>query len=67
MDNEIIVYNELKGNQVSLVFDGFDYEIKLNDEIVVTTSDDTEAEVIAESLDIALSILYSHDLLKENS
>lgn len=65
MDN-VIIYNELLGNRVSLVCDDYDYEVRLNDEVVVTTGDETEAEMIAESLDIALSILLNKNLLKEN-
>lgn len=65
MDN-VIIYNELLGNRVSLVYDDYDYEVRLNDEVVVTTGDETEAEMIAESLDVALSILLNKNLLKEN-
>ena len=65
MDN-VIIYNELLGNRVSLIHDDYDYEVRLNDEVVVTTGDETEAEMIAESLDVALSILLNKNLLKEN-
>ena len=65
MDN-VIIYNELLGNRVSLIRDDYDYEVSLNDEVVVTTGDETEAEMIAESLDVALSILLNKNLLKEN-
>lgn len=64
--NDVIIYNELLGNKVSLVYDGIDYEVRLNNEIVATTGDETEAEIIAESLDVALSVLVNKNLLKEN-
>lgn len=64
--NKKLSYNELNGNQISLIYDGLDYEVRINDEVVIATGDETEAEMIAESLDVALSILYSRNLLREN-
>lgn len=64
--NKKLSYNELNGNQISLIYDDLDYEVRINDEVVIATGDETEAEMIAESLDVALSILYSRNLLREN-
>lgn len=66
MDEEL-QYNEICGNQVTILKDGTDYEVRLNNVCIVTTGDDTEAYMVAESLDVALSILNSQGLLKENS
>lgn len=63
---DMIIFNELLGNAVSLIRDGVDFEVRLNDNVVIATGDETEAEMIAESLDVALNLLYSQDLLKEN-
>lgn len=60
------VYNEIKGNSVTLYFDGNDYEVYLNGMVVISTGDEFEAQLIAESLDVALSILDAQGLLKIN-
>ena len=64
MPEAIIKYNELKGNRVTLEFDGIDYDIKINHITVVSTGDKYEAEMIAESIDGALSILNADGHLK---
>ena len=64
---EELRYNEICGNQVTILKDEPDYEVHLNNVCIMTTGDDTEAYMVAESLDVALSILNSQGLLKENS
>ena len=64
---EELRYNEICWNQVTILKDEPDYEVRLNNVCIMTTGDDTEAYMVAESLDVALSILNSQGLLKENS
>lgn len=59
-----IIYESAKGNKVVLLSDGQDCEILLNDMIVVTTGDRFEGEMIAECIDIALSLLDMQGRLK---
>ena len=63
--SEELKYNEVRGSQVIIVYDGQDYEIQLNNVCVATTGDEDEAYIIAESLDVALSILHTQSLLKD--
>lgn len=63
--SEELKYNEVRGSQVTIVYDGQDYEIQLNNVCVATTGDEDEAYIIAESLDVALSILNTQSLLKD--
>ena len=65
MDN-VIVYNNVKDNIVSLRKEDYDYTVCINNEEVMSTGDMTEAEMVAESLDVALSILDNHNLLRKN-
>lgn len=62
--NRTITYESVKGNVVSLQHDGLDYEVLLNGKPVVTTGDLIEAEIISESIDVALNLLYVEDKLK---
>lgn len=62
--DEILTYNEICGSKVTIVKDDYDYEVRLNNDTVMTTSDEIEAEMVAESLDVALTILNAHNLLK---
>lgn len=64
---EVIVFNEVNGNEVSLLFDGCDYEVRLNNDFILTTGDEAEAHIVAESLDIALSILDNQKILKNRN
>lgn len=64
--NEERIYNDIRGNFVTLNFDGCDYDVSLNGFVVLTTGDETEAEIAAEALDIALAILDSQGLLNDN-
>ena len=63
--SEELKYNEVRGSQVIIIYDGHDYEIQLNNVCVATTGDEDEAYIIAESLDVALSILHTQSLLKD--
>lgn len=63
--SEELKYNEVRGSQVIIIYDGQDYEIQLNNVCVATTGDEDEAYIIAESLDVALSILHTQSLLKD--
>lgn len=64
IDNNIITYSDVKGNQVTIIKDEYDYDVRLNGMTVITTGEETEAEMIAESLDIGLTILGMQGLLK---
>lgn len=64
---EDIQYNNIKGSQVIMSYDGRDYEVKLNGAIIMTTGDEIEASMIAEAIDTALSILSAQELLKSIS
>lgn len=64
--NETRTYSTVLGNTVTLSCDDHDYDVSLNGFVVLTTGDETEAEMVAESLDVALAILDSQGLLKEN-
>lgn len=57
-------YSEICGNQITIKSDDADYEVQLNDMLIVTTGDEYEAEMIAESLDICLSVLNAQGLLR---
>ena len=61
--NDEIRYNDVRGNQVVLVFDGHDYEVKLNGAAIMTTGDEFEGTMVAEAVDTALSILNAQNLL----
>lgn len=63
---KIIVYAGVNDNEVALTTDGFnDYEVLVNGMPVVTTGDRAEGEVIAESIDIAINLLYIQKRLKD--
>lgn len=63
---KLIIYESVKKNEVALATDGFnDYEVLLNDMPVVSTGDRAEGEVIAESIDIAINLLYIQGKLKD--
>lgn len=62
--DDAIVYQSVLNNIVSLVGDGLDYEVLLNDMPVVSTGDRAEAELISECIDIALNLLYIQKRLK---
>lgn len=64
--NETRTYSTILGNTVTLSSDDHDFDVSLNGFVVLTTGDETEAEMVAESLDVALAILGSQGLLKEN-
>lgn len=57
-------YSEICGNQITIESDDADYEVQLNGMLIVTTGDEYEAEMIAESLDICLSVLNAQGLLR---
>lgn len=61
--NEEIKYNVIRGNQVVLIFDGYDYEVRLNGAAIMSTGDEIEANMIAEAIDTALSILNAQGAL----
>jgi hypothetical protein len=63
---EEIKYNDVRGNQVSLIFDGYDYEVRLNGASIMTSGDEFEASMVAESIDTALSILNAQGVLSES-
>lgn len=63
MENRI-EYSTVQGNSVVLLQETYDYTIFLNGMQVMTTGDETEAEIVAESLDVALSILGIQGKLK---
>ncbi len=54
---KVITYSEIRGNQIVVCQDEYDYEVRLNDMVICSTGDSIEAEMIAESLNIALTIL----------
>jgi hypothetical protein len=54
---ETIEYSNIKGNRVTLVKEDYDYSVYLNDTFIMTTGDEAEAQMVAESTGIALSIL----------
>ena len=60
---EISRYNLIQGSQVVIEQDDIDYEVKLNGAIIANTSDEFEANLIAEAVDVALSILNAQQLL----
>lgn len=63
---KIIIYESESGNEVALATDGFnDYEVLINDMPVVNTGDRAEGEVIAESIDIAINLLYIQNRLRK--
>jgi hypothetical protein len=62
---EELRYNEIKGSLIRILHDEHDFEILLNNVCVATTGDENEAYIIAESLDVALSVLNSQSLLLE--
>jgi hypothetical protein len=64
MDEEIR-YNDIRGSQVAMLFDGHDYEVKLNGAAIMTTGDEFEASMVAEAIDTALSILNAQNLLSD--
>lgn len=55
--DKIIAYPEIKGNEVAVYQDDYDYEVRLNNMVIVSTGDDSEAEMIAESIHVALTVL----------
>ena len=61
---KIITYSEIRGNQIVVCQDEYDYEVRLNDMVICSTGDSIEAEMIAESLNIALTILDYQGALK---
>lgn len=64
MDEEI-KYNDIRGSQVSMIYDGCDYEVKLNGATIMTTGDEFEASMVAEGIDTALSILNAQGILSD--
>ena len=60
---EISRYNLIKGSQVIIEQDDCDYEVKLHGAVIANTSDEFEASLIAEAVDVALSILSAQNLL----
>ena len=62
---EEIRYNVIRGSQVSMLYDGRDYEVKLNGATIMTTGDEFEASMAAEAVDTALSILNAQELLSD--
>lgn len=63
---KLIIYEGVNKNEVALATDGFnDYEVLLNGMPVVSTGDRAEGEVIAESIDIAINLLYIQGKLKD--
>ena len=61
---EKIIYNCASGNVVVLSRDSHDFEVLLNGMQVMSTGDPTEAELVAESLDVAINILDVQNKLK---
>ena len=61
---KVITYSEIRGNQIVVCQDEYDYEVRLNDMVICSTGDSIEAEIIAESLNIALTILDYQGALK---
>jgi hypothetical protein len=61
---KVITYSEIRGNQIVVCQDEYDYEVRLNDMVICSTGDSIEAEMIAESLNIALTILDYQGALK---
>lgn len=64
MDEEIR-YNDIRGSQVAMLFDGRDYEVKINGATIMTTGEEFEASMVAEAIDTALSILNAQNLLSD--
>ena len=66
MENYII-YNDIKNNKVTLkTINDNSYEVYLNDILILYTDVQSEAEIVAESIDLSLSILDEYGLLNEN-
>ena len=66
MENYII-YNDIKNNKVTLkTINDNSYEVYLNDVLILYTDVQSEAEIVAESIDLSLSILDEYGLLNEN-
>lgn len=55
-----IVYTTVRGNQVVLKPDDDAYEVTLNGAPVLVTDNETEAQLVAESIDLALIILEAN-------
>lgn len=64
--SKYLSYSIIKGIEVAIYQDDcdFDYEIRLNDLVICNTGDEIEAEVIAESLHLALTVLDMKGMLK---
>ena len=64
MEDEVR-YSDIRGSQVAISYDGCDYEVKLNSATIMTTGDEFEASMVAESIDTALSILNAQGVLSD--
>lgn len=58
MSEEKRIYESIIGNEITLVHEQYDYNVYLNNSLVMTSGDEMEAEMIAESIDVALNLLY---------
>ena len=61
--SEEIKYSFICGNQVTLVYDECDYEVRLNGVPIMTTGDEIEASMVAEAIDTALTVLNAQNSL----
>lgn len=55
--DKIISYPAICGNEVTVYQDDYDYEVRINNMVVLTTGDESEAEMIAESIHVSLTML----------
>lgn len=58
---EYTSYNEIKKNIIQVMRDENDFEVRLNGVPVLTTGSEFEAELVAESLHVALIILNTQE------
>jgi hypothetical protein len=60
-----IIHGNFSGNLVTRVWDGNDWEVLVNNMQIVSTGDSIEAEIVAEGVSLALSILHMQGRLKD--
>lgn len=63
---ETISYENVYGNEVTIKQDETDFEVLLNGDIIMTTGDIFEAELVAESVNTALTVLNTQNRLLTN-
>lgn len=59
-----VVYESVCNNYIEVVCDETDYEVLINGMPILSTGEWIEAQMIAESLDVALSVLHGQNRLK---